>query len=178
MKRLRLSIIAFTLMIMTAFSACGVKAKELSSEEVILKGQEFYQAVDDLDYDFQNLAYSEEYFIINGKGKRIVPSEVVDYSKLITVMEELRPYTYFVLLDSFLEESGYDAPKDMQEAHEFFFTLSDKEKAKVLSCMFKSVGDSTVGKGPSGDIMAEIFILRAFSLIDKKTGAQIPKNDG
>lgn len=178
MRNILRVVLLIIFLLFTGATACGSSDRGMSPEEVVLKGQEFYQIIDDINYEFQNMATSEDYLIINGCGKKIIPSEVVDYSALIEVMDELQPYCYFTLLDSFLEESGYDTFDNLKEAHNLFFSLSSQEKSKVLSCMFKSLGEEDVSKDSDVDIKTEIFILRAFTLIDKSTGAEIPLNDG
>lgn len=82
-------------------------------------------------------------------------------------------YMAFVIMSPQKKNEGI-----LKEAHDLFFSLSSQEKYKVLSCMFKSLGEENVSKNSDVDIKTEIFILRAFTLIDKSTGAEIPLTDG
>ena len=173
MELKRKSLILFMLMtLMISVVACGKKENTLSAEEVSEQADSFYQEIESLNEKMQELSASEEYLLVNGEGKKLEPSDVLDFSTLIQCMQKLEPYAYFGLLSSFMEESGYDVKdKSLQEVSDSFFKLTDSEKGIVLGKMFGFVDESPIEEG--SEIEVQIFIVRAFQLIDKSTGETI-----
>lgn len=149
--------------------SCGKIEPQLSSDELNSRVNDFYAEIEGLDTQLQSLSGKEEYILTNGEGQELVPADVLDFSSLIKCMTDLEPYVYFVLLSSFMEESGYEVEnKSLQEISDEFFSLPDDDKSIVLSKMFGYVGEEQISDEASKT--TQIYILRAFQLMDKSTG--------
>lgn len=105
--------------------------------EIEEKLSELYKEIQVLDLQLQYHSLEDKYMIINGVGENIDPSELLNYRPLISKIEELHGYYYFLDLILLMKEHGYNVEnKEIDVLTDWFLRMNYDEQADILSNMF------------------------------------------
>jgi len=112
----------------------------LTQKELNLKIESLKEEISLLDMQVHHIVSKKEYILINGEGTKIDASDVsdmLDYHKLISKMEELSEYYYFLDLITYMHFEGYKVEEEkMSTLTDLFFGLNYDEQVDILSRMF------------------------------------------
>lgn len=118
--------------------------------------------IDRLFAELEQIASNEEF---RGGGKVLVPEEVIDFRKLISMMSTRAGLIEYVSLPSYMKAHGYEAgEKTAKEVAIDFFNMKYWDKAHVLAEMFKVMGTDAEGVP---QLLQRAFVMSARNNIPK-----------
>lgn len=104
-----------------------------SDEELEKSIQLIKNEIEELNTQLSDLCNSKEYTVKNG----LDPTKDLNYYDLITSMEDISQYFYFVDIIEFMKESGYEIEdRTMRDLMNQFFDLQYEEQVNIMSKMF------------------------------------------
>lgn len=120
------------------------KSIPLTQKEIDIKVESLKEEIELLDMQLHQISSRDEYILKNGEGNKIDVSDVLDFHNLISKMEELSQYYYFLDLIKYMKIEGYKVDGEkMATSMGLFFRLDYDDQADILSKAFPVCGYCT-----------------------------------
>lgn len=114
-----------------------IKFIPLTQKQIDVKVESLKEEIELLDIQLHQISSRDEYILKNGEGHKIDVSDVLDYHMVISKLEELSQYYYFLDLMKYMDIEGYNVDGEkMDTIMKLFFRLNYEDQADILSNAF------------------------------------------